>query len=189
MKNRLSFQFTRPVRGATIVFDSPRKGMLFQFTRPMWGATANFLSYDVTRVPFQFTRPRGATGAFPRNARALQVSIHAPSLCPFASYTGFQFTRPVWGATSALKDISDTVRVSIHAPRAGSDEKRIIAPNSTTTFQFTRPVRGATKIQIKHNSPRLFQLTRPVWGATPTRWRNRPRTTVSIHPTPILKKM
>ena len=55
----------------------------------------------------------------------------------------FQFTHPVWGATSISKGVINETTVSIHAPRVGCDS---IArqPSSRETFQFTHPVWGAT---------------------------------------------
>ena len=101
------FQFTHPVRGATILFKHAVYNSLFQFTHPVRGATKNGMScpisklvsihapragcdieareLDVTRPKFQFTHPvRGATNN-PFNIR------YNPA---------FQFTHPVRGATA-----------------------------------------------------------------------------------------
>ena len=58
----------------------------------------------------------------------------------------FQFTHPVWGATSSS-----------------------VAVNQWLSFQFTHPVWGATvSFQAGSKEYFLFQFTHPVWGATIT---------------------
>ena len=56
----------------------------------------------------------------------------------------FQFTHPVWGATTDGKASDKETEVSIHAPRVGCDSKGISASATATQFQFTHPVWGAT---------------------------------------------
>ena len=57
----LKFQFTHPVRGATVSPFRHCKGRSFQFTHPVRGATVMDDILGVT-PPFQFTHPvRGAT--------------------------------------------------------------------------------------------------------------------------------
>ncbi len=60
----------------------------------------------------------------------------------------FQFTHPVWGATSALGYQEIEGRVSIHAPRVGCDAYTDPSFKATTKFQFTHPVWGATSSHI-----------------------------------------
>ena len=57
---------------------------------------------------------------------------------------GFQSTLPVWGATRLPAVAGGAIRISIHAPRVGSD--------ALDALQFTRIFK--------------FQSTLPVWGAT-----------------------
>ena len=101
----------------------------------------------------------------------------------------FQSTLPVWGATLPRRDLGLRIsRISIHAPRVGSDWWRdegwltlsisIHAPrvgsdllylsNATVfiRFQSTLPVWGATFIRKPIDRHILFQSTLPVWGAT-----------------------
>ena len=94
----------------------------------------------------------------------------SPSQCPFQS------TLPVRGATVG-SDITDFVAViSIHAPRAGSDdipEGYVLVEDK---FQSTLPVRGATFDGMEMNlCCNIFQSTLPVRGATrkPTSRRRR----------------
>ncbi len=103
---------------------------MFQFTHPVWGATY---------VPYRLLIPN-------------YVSIHAPRVgCDFSKYEtlifpdvfqfthpvwgatdgvyamsvgeAFQFTHPVWGATWGLARRDVGIKVSIHAPRVGCDER------------------------------------------------------------------
>ncbi len=58
-------------------------------------------------------------------------------------------------------------KISIHAPRAGSDVIEQIFIPHRTKFQSTLPVRGATLSQTAGRiSSLLFQSTLPVRGAT-----------------------
>ena len=73
----------------------------------------------------------------------------------------------MWGATSGGSIAPlDFLRISIHAPRVGSDEdinRRIAAARR---FQSTLPVWGATQRRGIWESLIVFQSTLPVWGAT-----------------------
>ncbi len=147
---------------------------VFQFTHPEWGATRTRL-HTIFISWFQFTHPCGVRllsmviwyslicfnsrtpcGVRPTRGRSmgdvLFVSIHAPRVgCDF-DYRGdksqnqlFQFTHPVWGATSfnllclqllssfnsrtpcGVRQMVQTIvgamlEVSIHAPRVGCDK-------------------------------------------------------------------
>ena len=96
------FQSTLPVRGATIASSMrmlPRTK--FQSTLPVRGATA-MRSGRFSSGRFQSTHPAGDTGT---------------SL--------FQSTLPVRGATRIQEVNSMSEKISIHAPRAGSDEEAI----------------------------------------------------------------
>ena len=123
---------------------------MFQFTHPVRGATVRLLMLDCPYL-FQFTHPvRGATGQALNVGLSLSVSIHAPRagcdlllasaislLDCFNSRTPcgvrliqilkrfkikkFQFTHPVRGATTATLQQIVQRDVSIHAPRAGCD--------------------------------------------------------------------
>ena len=84
--------------------------------------------------------------------RTLQedVSIHAPRVgrdlsigITSSGSTLFQFTHPVWGATTT-QGIGQKLRL----------------------FQFTHPVWGATFVWTTYSSHSSFQFTHPVWGAT-----------------------
>ena len=102
----------------------------------------------------------------------------------------FQSTLPVWGATSGILLLrSGQVKISIHAPRVGSDGPLCLRCCCHSNFNPRSPCgerrcadvshRGAKKISI--HAPRVgsdalkkalleagaeFQSTLPVWGAT-----------------------
>ena len=101
----------------------------------------------------------------------------------------FQSTRPLRGATFAVRDVVDPVEISIHAPLAGRDSFTFWMRCVSLSFQSTRPLRGATfclvagKRRQNNFNPRApcgarpsqhypeikekrFQSTRPLRGAT-----------------------
>ena len=148
----MSFQSTRPIRGATAVLvseavfedisihaphtgrDTPRTfsafiPALFQSTRPIRGATAQ--SIITTSAPTNFN-PRAPYGA--------RRTAEGGKLYKIT----FQSTRPIRGATWPT---------------------RPYAPHSTA-FQSTRPIRGATGAETLQDYLHLFQSTRPIRGAT-----------------------
>ena len=57
-------------------------------------------------------------------------------------------------------------RISTHAPRVGSDDRRIHKRLEKVKFQLTLPVWGATAVVDTWDKDGQFQLTLPVWGAT-----------------------
>ena len=83
-----------------------------------------------------------------------------------AEVEGFQSTLPVRGATYTVSHTDDLIFISIHAPRAGSDENCINAGWDWSRFQSTLPVRGATWRTSFFSRSETFQSTLPVRGAT-----------------------
>ena len=192
---RITFQSTRPARGATTrhiqrfartLYFNPRapRGarqatledlqdqLVFQSTRPARGATQS--NYDSNyNQKFQSTRPaRGATPHHFIIHDLCEISIHAP-----------REGRDTFPTTSAL-----TPTISIHAPREGRDPTQITMEEVTRyfnpraprgarqifrrgyvihiRFQSTRPARGATLTARTPNHRLEFQSTRPARGAT-----------------------
>ena len=103
---------------------------------------------------FQDFNPRAPCGARPRDLLARRpIRV-------------FQSTRPVRGAT--LDDLQPykTVKISIHAPRAGRDGAEQVGYSSTHDFNPRAPC-GARPGQLKTVLESfIFQSTRPVRGAT-----------------------
>ena len=87
----------------------------------------------------------------------------------------FQSTHPLRGATGTFDALTESVKISIHAPLAGCDAPRgvrlsLVAPvPSRPAFQSTHPLRGATVEHADHVHNGTFQSTHPLRGAT--RWR------------------
>ena len=79
----------------------------------------------------------------------------------------FQSTLPVWGATAARRSDGRRVpKISIHAPRVGSDPLVDALCDGEDAFQSTLPVWGATCKRYRRRGDARFQSTLPVWGAT-----------------------
>ena len=106
-----AFQFTHPVRGATLSSPDPPKRSMFQFTHPVRGATSIGGNRRLILAGFNSRTPCGVRRWKQRGAWAeKRVSIHAPragcDIClDFEVFhpTMFQFTHPVRGATAMLK--------------------------------------------------------------------------------------
>ena len=109
------------------------------------------------RRPFscRHFNPRAPCGA------RLTTSRAAPS------FSLFQSTRPVRGATSAERRHAQQHDISIHAPRAGRDKLGGFYNNGAILFQSTRPVRGATRsFPVPASLPNNFNPRAPC-GARP----------------------
>ena len=102
---------------------------------------------------FQSTLPvRGATSC---RRTCLRTSLHFNPRSPCGE-------RHDGGIDYALND-----RISIHAPRAGSDAEAGLILTQVRKFQSTLPVRGATATRLWNRTRwRSFQSTLPVRGAT-----------------------
>ena len=73
------------------------------------------------------------------------------------------------------------LRISIHAPRMGSDmgpERRVV---KEWLFQSTPPAWGATRLLASNRVTRIFQSTPPAWGATYRRIHKYTGILISIH--------
>ena len=78
----------------------------------------------------------------------------------------FQSTLPVKGATNALWNYPSAPRVSIHAPREGSDDVHGEG-HWKSLFYPPPPGRGPTYYGGLEKPAAMFQSTLPVKGATP----------------------
>ena len=162
------FQSTLPVGGATHWQSFRPAKFQFQSTLPVGGATRRQDRSDQFR-PFQSTLPvGGATCEIDADYFARQISIHAPRggsdphgnrcggilkdfnprspwgerLFPasrIAPSRGFQSTLPVGGATQAALRNGNLFPISIHAPRGGSDIKRLPGGNANNDFNPRSP--------------------------------------------------
>ena len=76
---------------------------------------------------------------------------------------------PREGSDNKRAEIWGTMKISIHAPREGSDDIINSQSKSEEVFQSTLPVKGATTtVGAMCARPKEFQSTLPVKGATVT---------------------
>ena len=103
----MSFQSTRPIRGATAVLVSEAVFEDISIHAPHTGRDGAKHNYYICSNKFQSTRPiRGATHRRGRQALQDHISIHAPHT----------------GRDLADKTVCATLnRISIHAPHTGRD--------------------------------------------------------------------
>ncbi len=200
-----SFQFTHPVRGATLMTMQDQNTPTFQFTHPVRGATAGAEQQDaIFRVSihapragcdsarsigspktstFQFTHPvRGATLISPLlvNCSMFQFTHPVRGATVIKRYVRigirFQFTHPVRGATRCNQRVLSLRSVSIHAPRAGCDRMHLEVYEPFQCFNSRTPCGVRHDALVSLEIIFLFQFTHPVRGATG--W-------VSVCPSPL----
>ena len=139
------FQSTPPMQGATVIACPTLPQRLCFNPRPLCRERHKYATLFSCISKFQSTPPmQGATAIF------------SFLLSPVIK---FQSTPPMQGATTRTADGSAHMRVSIHAPYAGSDMIDNGQEYHIDWFQSTPPMQGATKIYL-------------IWGF---------RVTVSIH--------
>ena len=82
----------------------------------------------------------------------------------------FQFTHPVWGATQGSDIMFSISKVSIHAPRVGCDYQPPSSHLSFPCFNSRTPCGVRPSLVLLLELYGVFQFTHPVWGATLKRW-------------------
>ena len=151
---------------------------IFQSTLPGWGAThdllllffGGFISIHAPRMGsdspsalpksgFSHFNPRSPDG---ERLPVSRFAMPSPSNFNPRSPDGERLTN---GGIHCLR-----LKISIHAPRMGSDVVGGQKPFWSLRFQSTLPGWGATKGRLRTDPPSQFQSTLPVWGATTTRW-------------------
>ena len=83
--------------------------------------------------------------------------------------TLFQSTLPAWGATFFGFDKRSVSRISIHAPRMGSDSIRITDASVNELFQSTLPAWGATFVPYRLLWKHWISIHAPRMGSDPRR--------------------
>ena len=119
----------------------------FQSTLPGWGATRADSRAWISRRDFNPRSPGGERRANP--AHPLFGPVKFQSTLPGWGATRgsrrsrfhypFQSTLPGWGATVVRCAASRVQSISIHAPRVGSDHRRITGTGSTGYFNPRSP--------------------------------------------------
>ena len=79
----------------------------------------------------------------------------------------FQSTLPVWGATNPVRQTGCNDRISIHAPRVGSDLSPPKGASTPKNFNPRSPCGERRAGMLAAERAAVFQSTLPVWGATP----------------------
>ena len=147
-----TFQSTLPARGATGAnVGNMRTSKKFQSTLPARGATASCSAESC--LPRYFN-PRSPHGERPQNqAAGLRLgnfnprSPHGERLTGsrYFSFSAYFNPRSPHGERQSALEFGLTVyRISIHAPRTGSDDLLATSVESLAIFQSTLPARGAT---------------------------------------------
>ena len=145
------FQSTLPVWGATLRCQNQSFGDIISIHAPRVGSDADLQPGQIQALVFQSTLPsRGATDSYTPLFGGVFISIHAPLAggdVHGAYHTGHR-------------------RISIHAPRVGSDSGTDCTMSCSSTFQSTLPSRGATMSALALRWKKQFQSTLPSRGAT-----------------------
>ena len=149
--------------------------MSFQPTLPVRGATQSAYHSGLQFCTFQPTLPvRGATSSS-STLPLKNIYFNPRSPCGERQHRVALCMTPVRISTHAPRAGSDFGRcgvdhkrgISTHAPRAGSDILSLVAPHISVLFQPTLPVRGATfRSACWSICVSGFQPTLPVRGAT-----------------------
>ena len=190
------FQSTPPVRGATALRVVRRAFCVFQSTPPVRGATRSSRGCRDSSKRFNPRPPCGERRLpCGDGALVAVVSIHAPragsdpskdaigvnlhlfqSTPPVRGATAaaasigalnqFQSTPPVRGATQLFRDSRHKTRVSIHAPRAGSDARCPTRRTCPACFN-PRPPCGERPAANWHTSRQKRFNPRPPCGERP----------------------
>ena len=167
------FQSTLPVWGATVYTNSTQIYMIISIHAPRVGSDG---ARHPHRAGHHNFNPRSPCGERP----ATPATLTAPC--------AFQSTLPVWGATDTRTPASTARRISIHAPRVGSDDGALrgylgghISIHAPRVGSDLAAVRTGIGSGISIHAPRVgsdmrdyikgamfhvFQSTLPVWGAT-----------------------
>ena len=119
---------------------------IFQSTLPGWGATTSRTSSSTPSAGFQSTLPGwGATVVDLAGIVAME----------------FQSTLPGWGATLRIGQRGRPARISIHAPRMGSDHFKDGGHYFLVLFQSALPGWGATDARMDRATGRDFNPRSP----------------------------
>ena len=182
------FQSTLPARGATSPPAQPHQDSQFQSTLPARGAT-NRCCVSGAGLSFQSTLPaRGATRSSWRGIRSERDfnprSPHGERLVMMRSseFGKISIHAPRTGSDVDWCFVTAYGRdISIHAPRTGSDIDGFNLRDADEKFQSTLPARGATMAVRATGYSCRFQSTLPARGATHDQLDYRPHAPISIH--------
>ena len=160
----------------------------FQSTLPARGATTSSPASCCRRCHFNPRSPHGerlfinSRKSFASGFQSTLPARGATAIC-WTSLWGwiFQSTLPARGATILRLRQHLRHRISIHAPRTGSDVFVLSQLRRLRIFQSTLPARGATCRKTRNALPAAFQSTLPARGATTRDGTMRVSKYISIH--------
>ena len=187
----LIFQSTLPVRGATseikngpakkdISIHAPRAGS-DKWERDV--AAAQLISIHAPRAGSDLA------SLLPSKTTSCNFNPRSPCgerLTPLSFllilYFLFQSTLPVRGATVYTLDDCSATKISIHAPRAGSDDASRRFAVYRGHISIHAPRAGSDSLSVVTSPrPKIFQSTLPVRGATTTLLFISAKSEISIH--------
>ena len=169
----IEFQSTLPAWGRHCFTPQIPSTSGFQSTLPVWGATCMSWTRCTTQAYFNPHSPYGERPRRPsRTVRMRYFNPRSPRGERRAdgakASVGFQFqsTLPVWGATPTARASAKSWRISIHAPRVGSDGSCTITKVWMEYFNPRSPCGERPCWRAMRSTTLGFQSTLPVWGAT-----------------------
>ena len=145
------FQSTLPVGGATVWYINRYISKLISIHAPRGGSD---LASIVLPANIKYFNPRSPWG----ERRVPGMSCIIPVI--------FQSTLPVGGATLRERQRLQSVHISIHAPRGGSDVGGAAKSNHIYDFNPRSPWGERRPWGLKNTPLLRFQSTLPVGGAT-----------------------
>ena len=148
----ISISIHAPAWRATLHHGHGLHGNQISIHAPAWGATKN---RNPSNRKKKYFNPRPPHGERP----ALYISGERREQ--------FQSTPPAWGATIIGQSILHYMRISIHAPRMGSDSVFDIRRSITFNISIHAPRMGSDNRGRASKSTRAcISIHAPAWGAT-----------------------
>ena len=194
LANIIRFQSTLPVGGATRLRSGMLLFLSISIHAPR-GGSDRLVQGFYRPADISIHAPRGGSDVHPSaNFTLFDISIHAPrggsdrifnrsdnrshNFNPRSPWGerpkrrnaairkfAFQSTLPVGGATSPGTCHKQKPRISIHAPRGGSDGRQSSPSKGSSGFQSTLPVGGATKDISRETLPSVISIHAPRGGS------------------------
>ena len=166
----IKFQSTLPARGATVAAIQYQADCRISIHAPRTGSDLNFFSIFNSSSYFNPRSPHGERRfqikqrVSPRNFNPRSPhGERPPQTCVRNLWRStFQSTLPARGATEDIETVQQIVRISIHAPRTGSDRQgsrsretaRYFNPRSPHGERLLMALSTATMINISIHAPR-----------------------------------
>ena len=185
---QLEFQSTLPVWGATHHDELVQTAVQISIHAPRVGSDGFLLPGSIPQLHFNPRSPCGERRAA-RAGGVQQKHFNPRSPCGERRRRGsrscggrqFQSTLPVWGATSKYFFDNWGRRISIHAPRVGSDRFPGCDFLVSSHFNPRSPCGERPRTAADLPLTAAFQSTLPVWGATDGSLPRRAIKKISIH--------